>query len=106
MPETTSPDPYYYNKQNMMYPNSPSTNSDGAGIQRPVSDLSMSTASPGPMGSPRPHGSPYYHQGAYGNQGAYPPQGPYGTHSELSDGSRIMYEMPAINERTERSEMP
>ncbi|KAF6817048.1 hypothetical protein CPLU01_13684 [Colletotrichum plurivorum] len=105
-PGTTSPAPYHYDKQNIMYPNSPSTNSDGAGIQRPVSDMSMSTASPGPVGSPRPHGSPYYHQGAYSSQGGYQPQGPYGTHSELSDGSRIMYEMPAINERTERSEMP
>ncbi|KAH0427252.1 hypothetical protein CcaCcLH18_09809 [Colletotrichum camelliae] len=99
----SSPEPYPgYDKQNIVYPNSPSTFSDGTGIQRPVSDMTMSTVSPTPMGSPRPHPSHYY------QQGNYPGQGPYGhgSHAELSQDARVVYEMPEIREKPDRSELP
>ncbi|KAF4921538.1 hypothetical protein CGCVW01_v005977 [Colletotrichum viniferum] len=99
----SSPAPYPgYDKQNIVYPNSPSTFSDGTGIQRPVSDMSMSTVSPTPMGSPRPHPSQYY------QQGRHPAQGPYGhgSHAELSHDARAVYEMPGIREKPDRSELP
>ncbi|KAF4874272.1 hypothetical protein CGCSCA1_v006824 [Colletotrichum siamense] len=99
----SSPAPYPgYDKQNIVYPNSPSTFSDGTGIQRPVSDMSMSTVSPTPMGSPRPHPSQYY------QQGGHPAQGPYGhgSHAELSHDARAVYEMPEIREKPDRSELP
>ncbi|KAJ5008223.1 hypothetical protein K4K48_006400 [Colletotrichum sp. SAR 10_66] len=76
-------------KRNLMQPNTPSTVSDGMGIQRPVSDMSMSTVVPSPSGTPRTPNSPYYPQGYY--------------HAELPDDPRVIHEMPAINER---SEMP
>ncbi|KAI8302859.1 hypothetical protein K4K61_007587 [Colletotrichum sp. SAR11_59] len=76
-------------KRNLMQPNTPSTVSDGMGIQRPVSDMSMSTVVPSPSGTPRTPNSPYYPQGHY--------------HAELPDDPRVIHEMPAINER---SEMP
>ncbi|KAF5521430.1 hypothetical protein CGCA056_v007266 [Colletotrichum aenigma] len=99
----SSPEPYPgYDKHNIVYPNSPSTFSDGTGIQRPVSDMSMSTVSPTPMGSPRPHPSQYY------QQGAHPSQRPYGhgAHAELSHDARAVYEMPEIREKPDRSELP
>ncbi|KAE9575591.1 hypothetical protein CGMCC3_g8223 [Colletotrichum fructicola] len=99
----SSPEPYPgYDKHNIVYPNSPSTFSDGTGIQRPVSDMSMSTVSPTPMGSPRPHPSQYY------QQGVHPSQGPYGhgSHAELSHDARAVYEMPEIREKPDRSELP
>ncbi|CAI0654042.1 hypothetical protein COL154_010458 [Colletotrichum chrysophilum] len=76
-------------KRNLMQPNTPSTVSDGMGIQRPVSDMSMSTVVSSPSGTPRTPNSPYYPQGHY--------------HAELPDDPRVIHEMPAINER---SEMP
>ncbi|KAF9880103.1 hypothetical protein CkaCkLH20_02057 [Colletotrichum karsti] len=77
-------------KRYLTQPNTPSTLSDGAGIHRPVSDMSTSTAVPSPLGTPRTPSSPYYQQG----QGGY---------AELSEDARVVHEMPAINER---SEMP
>ncbi|KAL0944871.1 uncharacterized protein CTRU02_202758 [Colletotrichum truncatum] len=80
-----------HDKRNLLQPNTPSTISDDTGIRRPVSDMSISTVSPSPMGTPRTPGSPYYQQG------------PYAGHSELPNDPKVIHEMPAINER---SEMP
>ncbi|OHF03036.1 hypothetical protein CORC01_01794 [Colletotrichum orchidophilum] len=75
-------------KYNLIHPHTPSTLSE-AGPRRPVSDMTLSVASPSPLSSPRSPGSPYYYHGV-----VQPP-------SELADQPRAIHEMPAINERVE-----
>ncbi|WQF80751.1 hypothetical protein CDEST_05765 [Colletotrichum destructivum] len=75
-------------KHNLMHPMSPSTLTDG-GLKRPASELTFSAVSPSPMSTPRTPASPYC------------APTPYATHAELHDESRVIHEMPAINERAE-----
>ncbi|KAF6785539.1 hypothetical protein CSOJ01_15590 [Colletotrichum sojae] len=76
-------------KRNLMVPGTPSFFSSRAGVHRPQSVISSGAPTPSPMGTPNTPVSPCY------------AQHPHTTHAELSDEARVIYEMPAMNERCE-----
>lgn len=76
-------------KRNLGVPGTPSFFSNRGGVHRPLSVVSSGYPTPSPMGTPNTPASPCYGQGLHA------------THAELSDESRVVYEMPAINERVE-----